>query len=393
MINDSQIPEMPTVRLNQEHRLDHPWIFSRNVVKPDDRIPPGTIVNVENPDGRWLGQGFFNARGRIGVRLLTTSKSEPANKDFIEKKITQAIEMRQELGINKTSNAMRLFNSEGDGISGLIVDIYDNTIVIEFFSAGAFRLRNDIKDIYGKKFPGADFYWFSEKRIQKQESFDCHDQPIPAPLVVHEHGLKFHVHIGSKHKTGFFVDQRDNRLQLSKLCSGKKVADLCSHTGGFAVYAAGPGKASSVTAVDLDVDAIEIAKKNADINDVKINFVAEDIYKWLEEEQRKNELYDVIILDPAKQTRNKDDIPAALAQYTAMNAGTMKLIKSGGYLLTCSCSGLISEEEFIASVRKAASRAGRKIQVIDLSGAAPDHPWLINVEESRYLKAIWCRVF
>jgi 23S rRNA (cytosine1962-C5)-methyltransferase len=301
--------------------------------------------------------------------------------------------MRQELGINKASNAMRLFNSEGDGISGLVVDIYDHTIVIEFFSAGAFRLRNDIKDIYSKKFPGADFYWFSEKRIQKQESFDCHDQPIPPPLVVYEHDLKFHVHVGSKHKTGFFVDQRDNRLQLSKLCSGKKVADLCSHTGGFAVYAAGPGNASSVTAVDLDVDAIDIAKKNAEINGVKINFVAEDIYKWLEEEQRKNETYDVIILDPAKQTRNKDDIPAALAQYTAMNAETMKLIKSGGYLLTCSCSGLISEEDFIASVRRAASRAGRSIQVINLSGAAPDHPWLINVEESRYLKAIWCRVF
>lgn len=384
--------ELQTVKLSQELKLDHPWIFTRNIIKPSDRIPPGTVVNIENPKGQWVGRGFYNGRGRIGLRILTTNQHEAIDRSFLEKKIGQALSLRRDLGITKQSNAMRLFNSEGDGISGLVVDIYDNVIVIEFFSAGAFRLRNDIKEVYASLFPGATFYWFAEKRIQKQESFDCHEQEAPAPLTVHEHGLEFNVHIGSRHKTGFFVDQRDNRLALSKLCKGRKVADLCSHTGGFAVYAAGPGQAASVTAVDLDESAIEIAKSNANLNKVDITFVAVDIYKWLDEEKARGARYDVIILDPAKQTRNKDDIQTALNQYTAMNAATMKLIEPGGYLLTCSCSGLIEEEQFIASVRRAANKAGRTAQIYNITGAAPDHPWLVNVAESRYLKAIWARI-
>lgn len=386
-------PQIPTVRLTQDHRLDHPWIFSRNVIKPEERIPPGTVVDIENPKGQWIGRGFYNGHGRIGLRILTTIKNEQIDRDFLNRKISQALALRKDLGIPLVSDAMRLFNSEGDGISGLVVDIYGNNIVIEFFSAGAFRLRNELKEAYAALYPGAGFYWFAEKRIQKQESFDCHEVEAPAPLVISEHGLKFHVQIGSMHKTGFFVDQRDNRLQLSKLCTGKKVADLCCHTGGFAIYAAGPGQAASVTAVDLDESAIEIAQKNAAINDVKIDFVAADVYKWLEEEQAKGSEYDVIILDPAKQTRNKDDLNAALAQYCSMNAGAIELIKSGGYLLTCSCSGLIEEEQFIEAVRRAGVRTGRSVQIIDISGAAPDHPWLINVAESRYLKALWCRIF
>lgn len=386
-------PDIQTVRLIQDHRLDHPWIFARNIKKPADRIPPGTVVNIENPKGEWIGRGFYNGHGRIGLRILTTERDEHVDRAFVERRIKQALRLRTDLGIPAQSNAMRLFNSEGDGISGLIVDIYDKNIVIEFFSAGAFRLRNDIKDIYADLYPGASFYWFAEKRIQKQESFDCFIQDAPPPLTVVEHGLRFNVHIGSKHKTGFFVDQRDNRRMLAGLCHGRRVADLCSHTGGFAVYAAGPGQAASVTAVDLDESAIEIAKSNAQINGLDIKFVAADIYKWLDDERASGVKYDVIILDPAKQTRNKDDIQAALNQYTAMNAATMKLIEPGGHLLTCSCSGLIDEEQFIAAVRRAASRAGRTVQVYNLSGAAPDHPWLVNVPESRYLKAIWARVF
>jgi 23S rRNA (cytosine1962-C5)-methyltransferase len=386
-------PDLPTVRLSQDHRLDHPWIFARNVVKPAERIPPGTIVNIENPRGDWIGRGFYNGHGRIGLRLLTTDRNEQTDRSFIERKITQALKLRTDLGIPDQSNAMRLFNSEGDGISGLIVDIYDQHIVIEFFSAGAFRLRNDIKDIYTGLFPGASFYWFAEKRIQKQESFDCFAQETPAPLTVREHGLEFNVHIGSKHKTGFFVDQRDNRLLLSRLCQGRRVADLCSHTGGFAVYAAGPGKAASVTAVDLDDSAIEIAKSNASLNGLNIDFVAADIYKWLDDEYARGSRYDVVTLDPAKQTRSKEDIQAAISQYTAMNAATMKLIEPGGYLLTCSCSGLIDEEHFIGAVKRAGARAGRSVQIFNLTGAAPDHPWLANVPESRYLKAVWARIF
>lgn len=384
---------LPQVKLSRPYRMRHPWIFGRLVEKPDDRIPPGTVVDVLQPDGSFLGRGFYNGRARIGIRLLTTDPKEAVDQAFFAKRLGQATQLRmRQLGLGRETNAMRLVHSEGDGLSGLVVDLYDDVLAIEYFAAGPFRARDMIHAALKEHFPHAKLYWFAEKRVQKQESFDCWDVPPPPPVVVSEHGLKFEVEIGSMHKTGFFPDQRDNRLALAALCEGKSVADLCCHTGGFAVYAKAKGQARSVVGVDLDAHSLGTARRNAELNGVEIDFEAADVYQWLKDAAQAGRIYDVVILDPAKQTRSADQVEAALDQYVAMNKLAMAVVAPGGVLLTCSCSGLISEAQFLEAVRRAALHAGRDAQIFRLSGAAPDHPFLAEVPEGRYLKAAWCRL-
>jgi 23S rRNA (cytosine1962-C5)-methyltransferase len=242
-------------------------------------------------------------------------------------------------------------------------------------------------------YPAARFYYFAEEHVGKQESFDCRSPEPPPPGVVTEHGLKFRVAPGTKHKTGFFVDQRDNRAALSTFCAGKRVLDLCCNTGGFGVYAKAKGGAAEVVGLDLDEQALEMAKQNAKLNGAQIRHVQADLFAWLRDiipnpEQR----FDVVILDPAKLTRDRDDVDQALRKYCDMNRLALQVVKPGGIFLTCSCTGLVSEADFLESVRRAAWQAGRTLQVFKVAGAGPDHPFLLHVPEGRYLKAVFCRV-
>ncbi len=381
------------VKLSRPYRMTHPWIFGRLVEKPTERIPPGTVVDVLQPDGAFLGRGFYNGHARIGVRLLTTDPKEVVDQAFFTRRIGQAIELRtRQLGLGDVTNAMRLIHSEGDSLSGLVVDLYDDVLAIEYFSAGMFRARTMIHAALKEFYPEAKLYWFAESRIQKQESFDCWDVEAPPPVTVHENGLKFEVAIGSLHKTGFFPDQRENRLALAALCRGKTVADLCCHTGGFAVYAKAKGEALAAVGVDLDPGSLAVARRNAALNNVTVDFEAADVYQWLKDSAQSGRRFDVVILDPAKQTRSAEQVEAALDQYVAMNKLAMGVVAPGGVLLTCSCSGLISEAQFLEAIRRAALHAGRNAQIFRLTGAAPDHPFLAEVPEGRYLKAIWCRL-
>ena len=252
-----------------------------------------------------------------------------------------------------------------------------------------------------KHFPGSQSYWFAEEHVQKQESFDCRASEPPAPNVVTEHGLRFRVAPGSKHKTGFFLDQRDNRKLLAGFCAGKRVLDICCNSGGFAVYAKALGQAEEVIGIDLDEDAIALAKQNANLNQARVRFVQADLFAWLRDVLGTNQeagggsggqLFDVVVLDPAKQTRDRDEIDYALKRYLDMNRLALRAVSPGGIFLTCSCTGLIGEETFLDTVRRASWQAGRTIQVLRLSGAGADHPFLVHVPEGRYLKAVWCRV-
>jgi 23S rRNA (cytosine1962-C5)-methyltransferase len=394
MTQPTQVP--PTVQLSEPFRRDHPWIFQRAVRKPEDRIPPGSVVRVMNPDGSFVGQGFYNGHARIGVRLLTRDQTTTLDAQFIARRLDTAIALRRDvLKLDAVTNAYRLVNAEGDGMSGLVIDRYDDLFVMEFFSAGWMRQREVLKQLLTERFPGSTFYWFAERRVQKQESFDLRDDVVPTPRVITEHGLKFQAAPGTANKTGFFPDQRDNRLRLAAWCKYARVADLCSHTGGFAIYAKALGGARHVTGVDLDAAVVDLARANAALNGLTpetTEFVTADVFQWLADQLAKRELYDVVVLDPAKQTRSADRVDAALAQYAAMNREAMKIVKPGGLLLTCSCSGLISEEAFLVSLRRAAQGAGRSLQILSISGAAPDHPFHVNVPETRYLKAVWARV-
>lgn len=385
--------DLPQVKLKIVRRSSHPWIFQKMVEKPADRIPPGTIVDIVDKDGQWSGRGFFNWHSRIALRLLTAKKDELLDADFFANRIKRAVDLRQNaLKLDDVTSAYRLVHSEGDGLSGLVVDRFGSTIVIEFFSAGMFRVRQIVQDTLSGLFPGSSFYWFAEEHVQKQESFDCRPPEAPPPGVITEHGVRFRVAPGSKHKTGFFVDQRDNRKFFAGFCAGKRVLDLCCNTGGFAVYAKSLGQADEVVGVDVDEEVITLAKQNANLNQAKIRFVQGDLFTWLRDTLPSGQRFDVVVLDPAKQTRDREEIDYALKRYFDMNKLGLQAVAPGGIFLTCSCTGLISEEMFLETLRRSAWQVGRTLQILRVAGAGADHPFLVHVPEGRYLKAVFCRV-
>ncbi|MCC6595499.1 MAG: class I SAM-dependent rRNA methyltransferase, partial [Rhodanobacteraceae bacterium] len=325
------------------------------------------------------------------LRVLTADPDEAVDADFFARRIAAAVALRRDvLKLDAITDAWRVIHSEGDGLSGLVVDRFADMLVVEYFSAGMFRQRELIQQCLLDHFPGARLYRFAEDHVQKQESFDCATPPAPAPVVIHEHGVQFHAAPGSKHKTGFFADQRDNRRFLSSLCADARVLDLCCNSGGFGIYAKAIGGASEVTGVDLDEDILGLAERNARLNKARVRFVQADIFHWLRD--RGQDPYDVVILDPAKMTRDREQVIPALKKYLDMNKLALAAVKPGGLFLTCSCTGLVGEDQFLDMLRRAAFYAGRSVQVLKVSGAGADHPWLAHVPESRYLKAAFCRV-
>jgi 23S rRNA (cytosine1962-C5)-methyltransferase len=273
------------------------------------------------------------------------------------------------------------------------VDRFGPTLVLEFFAAGMERVRQVIQEALAGHFPDCGFYWFAEEHVQKQESFDCRPPPAPAPALITEHGVKFRVAPGSKHKTGFFLDQRDNRKSLATFCAGRRVLDLCCNTGGFAIYAKTLGRAGEVIGVDLDEVALALARQNAQLNGASIRFIQADLFTWLRDILPSGQRFDVVVLDPSKQTRDRETVTFALKRYLDMNRLALQAVAPGGLLLTCSCTGLVSEEMFLETLRRAAWQAGRTVQVLRVAGAGPDHPFLVHVPEGRYLKAVFCRVW
>jgi 23S rRNA (cytosine1962-C5)-methyltransferase len=386
-------PALPVVQLKIERRSNHPWIFQKMVEKPVAKPKPGSLVDIVDNTGAWVGRGFYNGHSRIALRVLTADPDEAIDEAWFARKIRAAVALRRELlRLDETTDAWRVVHSEGDGISGLVVDRYGDLLVVEFFSAGPFRYREWIYAALSKEFPGCRFYSFSEEHVQKQESFDFRSPPAPEPSVISEHGLKFRASPGSGHKTGFFADQRDNREYLTRFTEGKRVLDICCNSGGFAIYAKARGGAEEVIGIDLDEEILEIAEKNARLNNAKVKFVQADLFPYLRDAQQRGEQFDVVILDPAKLTRDREQVIAALKKYNDMNKLAMQVVKPGGILLTCSCTGLVSEDEFLDMIRRAAFYAGRTVQILKVAGAGADHPVMAHVKESRYLKAVFCRV-
>jgi 23S rRNA (cytosine1962-C5)-methyltransferase len=387
-------PELlSTVRLKIQRRSSHPWVFQKMVEKPAARIPPGSVVDVLDRDGRWVGRGFYNGHSRIALRILTADPNESIDAEFFRRRIDRALALRRDwLGLDAVTNAYRLVHSEGDELSGLVVDRFADTLVLEFFSAGPYRFRTAILDALGTHFPGGQRYWFAEEHVQKQESFDCRAPEPPSPAIIREHGLRFRVAPGSKHKTGFFLDQRDNRRLLAGFCAGGRVLDLCCNSGGFSVYAKALGGASEVVGIDLDEQALAMARQNAGLNQAAVRFVQADLFAWLRDVLPSGQRFDVVVLDPAKMTRDREAIDLALKKYFDMNRLALQAVVPGGIFLTCSCTGLVSEENFLESLRRAAWQAGRVLQVLHVGGAGGDHPFLVHVPEGRYLKAVLCRV-
>jgi 23S rRNA (cytosine1962-C5)-methyltransferase len=384
---------LPVVRLKIARRSSHPWVFQKMVERPAERIPPGSVVEVEDRDGNRVGRAFYNGHSRISLRILSADPAEAIDAAFFARRLDRAVSLRRDwLKLDAVTNSYRLVHSEGDDLSGLVADRFGSTIVLEFFSAGMFRVRDAVRSALEAHFPGSTFYWFAEEHVQKQESFDCRSSEPPPPEVITENGVKFRVTPGSKHKTGFFLDQRDNRRQLAEFCASRRVLDLCCNSGGFAIYAKTLGGAEDVTGVDLDESALALARQNAGLNQVRIRFIQADLFSWLRDVVSAGQRFDVVVLDPAKQTRDREAVDYALKRYLDMNRLALQVVAPGGLFLTCSCTGLVSEADFLECVRRAAWQAGRTLQVLRIAGAGADHPFLMHVPEGRYLKAIFCRV-
>lgn len=383
---------LPVIRLKNDRLPGHPWVWSAQIVKPDDRLPPGTVVDVHDAKGRFVGRGFWNGHARVALRLLTTDPDQAVDEGWIAARIARAVDLRRGLlRLDEVSDAWRVVHSEGDGLSGLVVDRYADHLVVEYFAAGMWRFREVIHAELQKHFPGASLYWFAEQHVQRQESFDVRSNDAPAAVDVKEYGLSFHAAPGLGHKTGFFADQRDNRRRFAQLARGRRVLDLCCNAGGFAVHAMKAG-ALSATGVDADAAILDVARENARMNGVEAHFEQGDVFEWLRAAIARGDTWDAIVLDPPKLTRDRNQVVNALKKYFAMNRTALDVLAPGGILLTCSCTGLVGEDDFLEMVRRVALNAGRDIQVLHVDGAGADHPVASNVPENRYLKAVFCRV-
>ena len=386
---------LPQVRLKSERKYVHPLIFQKMVERPRERIVPGDLVEVLSVDGEFIGRGMLNMQAPMAIRLLTEKEDEIVDAQFIAERIADAARLRRTIyGLDAVTDAYRVIHAEGDGLSGLIVDRFGDVLVVAFYAAGMWRMQHWIFDALLTQFPDSQIFAFGDDNAQKQEGFDCPPGKPPKPVIITEHGVKFHVPIGGKHKTGFFCDQRDNRQRWGELIKATKstsMLDLCCNSGGFAVYS-GVNGATDITAVDLDEEAVEFATRNLRLNDVKAKVAQADIFPWLREAQESGKRWDAVVLDPAKMTRARDEVIDALKKYLDMNKLALSVVKPGGLFLTCSCTGVVSEEQFLDMLRRAAFYAGREVQVLEVRGAGPDHPWLAQVNESRYLKSVFCRV-
>lgn len=383
----------PWVRLRSA--TAHPFIYKRMLAAVDPAARSGDVVTVYDRGDRLFGQAFYHAHSQIALRMLTQD-ARPIDESFFRERLAKAVDWRTRLFANDAkTNAWRMVHAEGDGLSGLIVERYAEWIAIEVFSLGIYQRINLIKRILSELTGLTRFVVRADDPIERVEGF--HVEPelsdaISGTLEILETGLRFRVDLHGGHKTGFFADQRENRRKLAGLVSGADVLDVCCYTGGFGIYAKAMGMAASVTGVDLDEEALELARKNANLNQQRIKYVHSDAFGYLRQMQTGGQKYDVVVLDPPKFVGHRDEFAEGARKYADLNALGMTVVKPGGLLVTCSCSGSVARQPFLDIVKSSAHRVGRPLQIVDQTGAGPDHPIMANCPESEYLKAVWARV-
>ncbi len=376
-----------------------PAIFPRLLGHVSDDARPGDLVNVYDKGGKFTGAGLYNPRAKIPLRVVSHAQ-EPVSEAYFDAAIRRAVELRLNLfKLDQTTDAYRLINSDGDGLSGLTIDRYGDVLLCEVYSLGvSLRLHRWIELIHelcGTKFARVhvDHDLGSLEGI-KPSQFKELNAAAPDRVKIKEHGVRYEVDFAEGHKTGFFCDQRDNRKEIARFTQGKRVLDLCCYTGGFSLNAKVLGGASEVTSVDLDEKAIAQAKRNANLNQARLHFVHADAFAYARQMQQNKETWDVVILDPPKFifTRDEHGNWEGRQKYEDLNQLALSLVKPGGIFVTCSCSGLLSEVDFESHVIKAAHRLNRRLQFFSKTGAGVDHPVYSNCLESRYLKVLWSRV-
>ena len=376
-----------------------PAIFPRLLgeVSPDAR--PGDWVSVYDKNGEPVGAGIFNPRAKIPLRVVAHG-AEPIGEGYFETAIRRAVGMRRDLfKLDARTDAYRLINSDGDGLSGLTVDRYADVLLCEVFSLGiAQRLPKWLPlmhELAGTKFARVqvDHDLGSLEGI-KPSTFNETNAAAPRTVKIRENGVRYEVDFAEGHKTGFFCDQRENRGAIAQFSKGARVLDLCCYTGGFSLCAKILGEANDVTSVDLDEAAVAQARRNANLNQVRLNFVHADAFAYARQMYQNKESWDLVVLDPPKFifTRDAHGNWEGRQKYEDLNQLAIGLVKEGGIFVTCSCSGLLSLEDFEQHVIKAAHRLNRRLQFFNRTGPGPDHPVYSNCLEGRYLKVLWSRV-
>lgn len=381
---------LPWVKLRSA--ASGPQLFKRMVGEVDPKAKAGDVVAVYDKSGAPYGAALYNPKSLICLRLLWRGLDGFETESFFARRLARAVEHRRDtLGLDKTTQAYRLVHDMGDGLPGLVIDRYGDCLVLDFYSLGMFQQAARLERLLKERFPQARFIRRASQHSQTMEGFRIKPQE-PVRLRIQENGVLFEVEPSGGFKTGFFCDQRDNRLALAGLCAGKRVLDVCGYTGGFALYAKKIGGAEEVTSVELDPEASALAKRNANINQIQVRTVCVDAFPYLRQAAFNNEVYDVIILDPYKLIGNKEDYPLGRQKYLDLNRLALSLLREGGILLTNSCSGLLPWSEFQQILRTAAGSAGRRLSIFRKSGAGADHPFAVDFPEGEYLKSLWCRV-
>jgi len=369
----------------------HPWIYQTDVEQTEGVRQKGDLVDVYGTGRRFLGRGYINPDSQILVRLLTRDPA-PIDAAFFRKRIAAAMAYRQRLAI--PSNAIRIVYAEADALPGLLLDCYGDVGVVQILTAGMERLREVVLPVIQELACLHRLFLRNDVPARLLEGLPLHaefvDTPFDPVLSIHEDDLCFRVDIARGQKTGFFLDQRDNRIALRPLAAGRQVLDCFCYTGGFALHAARAG-AQQVEGIDNSEAAIAAAGENAERNGLsdRCTFRCGNAFDELRQLQKAGRRFDLVVLDPPAFTKSKEAVPGALRGYKEINLRALKLLNAGGVLATSSCSYHLSEATFLKMLEEAAADSKVRCRILAVRTQAADHPVLLGVPETKYLKCVF----
>lgn len=369
------------------------WIYDNEIASVAGAFENGEIVMVHDFDGFPLGRGFINTHSKIRIRMMTRKKDQEIDEAFLYRRVKEAWEYRKK---TVDTGSCRVIFGEADFLPGLVVDKFEDVLVVQSLALGIDRLKPVILEQL-KKVLSEDgiavrgVYERSDAKVRNQEGMEQYKgfigEPFDPKVRITENGVAYIVDVKDGQKTGFFLDQKYNRLAVQKLCKGARVLDCFTHTGSFALNA-GIAGAKEVTGVDASELAVKQATENAALNGLsdRVKFICEDVFELLPELEERQEKYDVVILDPPAFTKSRSSVKNAVKGYREINLRAMKLVKDGGFLCTCSCSHFMTYELFTQTIGQAAKNVHKRLRQVEYRTQAPDHPILWAADESYYLK-------
>ena len=383
-----------TLRKTRETRVrgGHPWIYASEIEKVEGAFENGDIVDIADFRGKFIGRGFYNPLSQISLRVLTR-RDEPCDRAFFARRVQDAWDYRQKLC---DPMSCRLIYSESDFLPGLIVDKFGDVLVLQSLSLGIERIKDMLSDLLMEIVRPAGIWERSDVPVRRLEGMEQATGllrgEVPDAVDMVENGIHFLVDVKRGQKTGFFLDQKQNRAAIAPLCPGARVLDCFCHNGSFSLHAAKYG-AASVLGVDISEEALEVARENARLNGFdNVTFEAHNCFDLLRELTDAGELYDLVILDPPAFTKNKAAVESALRGYKEINLRGLKLTRPGGFLVTCSCSQHVLPEMFQDVICQAARDAKKRVRLVEYRTQGYDHPILPQSVETKYLKTMIMQV-